>query len=114
MYYPYPSSCYERTYTVYSDGASIVYQPGDKPQRFLKNRVASTYTDAGVYTYYSYDPHGNVEWIIQDIPGLGKNYIRYEYNLISGNVLKVCYNEGKPDAFYHAYGYDEDNRIKSV
>ncbi|MCG8330054.1 MAG: hypothetical protein MI974_20320 [Chitinophagales bacterium] len=27
------------------------------------------------YTYYSHDPHGNVEWIIQDDPTLGMKYL---------------------------------------
>ena len=40
--------------------------------------------------------------------------IRYEYDLISGNVNKVSYQPGKPDQFYHKYEYDADNRITGV
>lgn len=110
------------TYTVYTESAGISYlNDGVTTQRYLQNRVSYSYTDADgdplttddqTYTYYSYDPHGNVEWLVQDIPGfLDKQYLRYEYDLVSGNVLKVAYNEGKTDQFYHRYAYDADNRI---
>lgn len=108
--------------TVYSTPASVMYF-GGKSQRYLQNRVSYVYSDVDgslvttndqVNTYYSYDPHGNVEWLIQDIPDLGKNYIAYEYDLISGNVIKVKYNEAFPDKFFHRYTYDTDKRIKSV
>ena len=65
-------------------------------------------------TCYSYDPHGNVEWLSQHIPGLGINYVRYEYDLISGNVNYVYFNEGTESQFIHKYEYDPDNRIIAV
>lgn len=104
----------EETYTVYSEEAGNVNYLG-KGQRFLQNRVSYTYTkslfgDKSV-TYFSYDPHGNVEWLIQDIPGLSKTYIGYDYDLISNKVTKVKYNETLPDQFFHKYEYDADNRI---
>lgn len=108
--------------TIYSTPASVMYF-GGKSQRYLQNRVSYVYSDVDgntgttndqVNTYYSYDPHGNVEWLIQDIPDIGKNYIGYEYDLISGNVIKVKYNEAFPDKFFHRYSYDTDKRIKSV
>jgi len=110
------------TYTVYTESAGVSYlNDGVTTQRYLQNRVSYSYTDADgdplttddqTYTYYSYDPHGNVEWLVQDIPGfLDKQYLRYEYDLVSGNVLKVAYNEGRTDQFYHRYAYDADNRI---
>ncbi|KAB2859612.1 MAG: hypothetical protein F9K09_01455 [Flavobacteriales bacterium] len=112
------------TYTVYTDLAPNISYLNDALtfQEHLQNRVSYTYTDEDgdvittkndqTYTYYSYDPHGNVEWLVQDIPGfLDKQYIRYEYDLVSGNVLKVSYNEGRMDQFYHRYTYDADNRI---
>jgi YD repeat-containing protein len=111
------------THTVYTNSANVSYLNDNvTTQRFLQNRISYTYTDEDgnpnstndqTYTYYSYDPHGNVEWLIQDIPGfVDKQYVRYEYDLVSGNVLKVCYNENKIDQFYHRYTYDADNRIK--
>src|SRR5690606_34362027 len=66
--------------------------------------------------------HGNVKTLIQDNKELAANanpdivalqYTRmdYEYDLISGNVHAVAYQKGKPDAWYHKYTYDGDNRI---
>jgi RHS repeat-associated protein len=115
------------THTVYTEPKEgINYFSEDKPQRNLQNRVSYTYTVNKVpvntpnelpkiaYTYYSYDVHGNVEWMVQDVPGMGKNYIAYEYDLISGKVLKVRYNEYRTDKFFHRYDYDEDNRLTKV
>ena len=112
------------TRTVYSVPATGINYFGGKPQRYLQNRVSYSFTDVDgdatntlgdkVITYYSYDPHGNVEWLIQDVPELGRNYIAYEYDLISGSVIKVRYNEEFSDKFFHRYTYDIDKRIKKV
>lgn len=121
------------TYTIYSArhthkatptkaGTDIGYLGGGQ-QAHLLNRVSYTYTDTDgssgtlddrTLTYYSYDAHGNVEWLAQEIPGLGRKYIRYEYDLISGKVLRVNYQEGQADEFYHRYEYDADNRLTTV
>ena len=70
-------------------------------------------------THYSYDVHGNVKRLIQDIPSLNvfnRNHsvIEYEYDLISGNVNRVWYNRGLAEQFMHRYRYDADNRITHV
>jgi RHS repeat-associated protein len=101
----------ERTYTVYTTAAGNISYINNKSQRYLQNRVSYSYTDDNVYTYYSYDPHGNVEWLIQDMPGLEKSYVRYEYDLISNKVLAVHYNETGADEFHHRYTYDTDQRL---
>ena len=94
----------------------------------LRNRVATvtyentddfnnnTYTTA---THYTYDEHGNVYELIQDLPALaalGKQYTHFDYNydLISGNVNKVTYQKGGVDQFIHKYEYDNDNRLHNV
>ncbi|MBS1937096.1 MAG: hypothetical protein JSS84_04715, partial [Bacteroidetes bacterium] len=74
---------------------------------------------------YRYDIHGNVKELIQDIPQLGTDggsngnptyvnhrykKLRYTYDLISGNVLRVDYGTGD-DQMHHRYTYDADNRI---
>ncbi len=108
------------TTTGYSDITSITYY--GKPQRYTQNRVSYTSVDTDPTvsgdehsTYYSYDSHGNVEWLVQDYPGgIGKNYIAYEYDLVSGKVLQVSYNEKRQDRFYHRYQYDAENRLKGV
>ena len=98
--------------TTYTLGAGVTYN--GKPQQNLRNRISRIYTHKGIATYYSYDPHGNVEWLIQELPEIGKKTLRYEYDLVSGNVLKVIYHEGTKEQFIHKYSYDEDNRITEV
>ena len=73
--------------------------------------MSYTYTADGVYTYYSYDPHGNVEWVMQELPGLGKSTARYDYDLISGKVLGLVYQEQKADRLHLRYKYDDDSRL---
>ncbi len=107
------------TKTVYTNPAAISYY--GQPQNNLQNRVSYSYVDNDptiigdeYYTYYSYDAHGNVEWLVQQDPDLGKNYIAYEYDLVSGKVLKVRYNENRADKYFHRYTYDAENRITNV
>jgi RHS repeat-associated protein len=108
------------TTTVYSASTGVTYY--GLPQRYLQNRVSYTYIDEDPlvsgdehYTYYSYDSHGNVEWLVQeDMGGLGRNYIAYAYDLVSGKVLQVRYNEKRSDRFFHRYTYDAENRLKHV
>lgn len=94
-------------------------------QRYLLNRVSSAYTDVDgadpttppdrVTTHYSYDPHGNVEWVIHEIPGMDAALkIDYEYDLISGKVLSVAHQRGYPDQFFVRYTYDLDQRLATT
>jgi len=86
-------------------------------QNNLRKRVAlSTYkenqADTVMHaTYYNYDLDGNVKTLYQQIAGLGIKQIDYEYDLISGKVNFVKYQDGKKDQFYYKYDYDADNRI---
>ncbi len=121
----------QRTTTTYSLPASgVAYAPPGAAasgggQRHLQNRVSYTQLDPDPNvsgdeqtTHYSYDPHGNVEWLCQKLPPVAGSefakYVRYEYDLISGKVLRVNYQENTPEQFYHRYGYDEDNRLTRV
>ncbi len=103
----------QKTVTWYGQKSDIFNQ--GHQQRYLLNRVSHTaHTNSNgetITTYFSYDPHGNVEWMVQDLPLLGKSIIEYEYDLISGNVTQVAFNKGRPDQFFHRYFYDADNRI---
>ncbi|ADR20259.1 hypothetical protein MATR_21250 [Marivirga tractuosa] len=105
----------EQTQTYYGGDPQLSYR--GEVQENLINRVSYVaHHQAGQVssTYYSYDAHGNVKWMVQDIPGMGRKTMAYEYDLVSGNVKEVAYNAGRPDAFYHAYEYDADNRITAV
>jgi|GEM_PF-732619 len=94
-------------------------------QKNLRNRVAAVTYDIdgnGEYdaaTHYSYDIHGNVHSMMQEMTPPGSTaplfkQIDYEYDLVSGNVNKVSYQPGERDAFYHRYSYDADNRLTEV
>lgn len=90
---------------------SAVYNSGQEMDGF--NHASAT--------YYSYDIHGNVDTLLQDYKQgtmADKNNrfkkIGYNYDLVSGKVNKVAYQPGMPDAFYHRYTYDAENRITNV
>ena len=94
----------------------------------LRNRIAAVafYDQSVSYslsyqtaTHYSYDIHGNVKRLVQDIPALSAysrklTYIDYEYDLVSGNVNKVWFQKGEAEQFMHRYRYDADNRLTHV
>ncbi|MGX5816614.1 RHS repeat domain-containing protein [Chitinophaga lutea] len=72
-------------------------------------------------TYYSYDAHGNVDTLLQDykegamaLAGNRYKKIVYDYDVISGKVNMVSYQPGAPDAFYHRYVYDAENKLTNV
>lgn len=118
-----PSVGEEITKTVYTSSFDGTLDNDREQGDYLRNRVSYSYFDFDgneatledrTYTVYNYDPHGNVNWLVQVIPGLGQKVIEYTYDLLSGNVLQVAYNPGQEDQFYHKYAYDEDNRIKEV
>lgn len=123
------------TYTTQTNETYLHRSGPEWKQRYLRNRVskrtANPETAKEVTTVYSYDPHGNVEWLGQYLPGLGDdpdipgwnkddplmigaNFVRYEYDLISGNVKQVLYDEGWGDRFYQRYSYDADQRLVQV
>jgi len=106
-------------------------------QQNLRNRVSYSEVfgndpDAGgtaVYhnsaTYYTYDIHGNVGTLLQDYGNsasanpMNQNGNRfktmaYNYDLISGKVNSVAYQDGYADAVYHRYSYDDENRLTVV
>ncbi|SDR89064.1 RHS repeat-associated core domain-containing protein [Mucilaginibacter mallensis] len=107
--------------TVSGNTNGIATLPG---QSNLRKRVAaSTYTETQGSpvlraTYYNYDIDGNVKTLWQQVDGIYQNStntglkrIDYEYDLVSGKVNFVRYQDGQPDAFYYQYNYDADNRL---
>ncbi|WP_339869279.1 RHS repeat-associated core domain-containing protein [uncultured Algoriphagus sp.] len=88
-------------------------------QEHLRNRVSYTaHLEKGkadtLLTAYSYDPHGNVKSLLQQIPGLAHKITSYKYDQISGNVNYVFYQPGTAEQLIHHYTYDADNRIETV
>lgn len=97
-------------------------------QEHLQRRVASvTYeerftSDSMDYDYglhFSYDIHGNVRTLVME-DALLRNFdlhlkrIDYDYELLSGNVREVAYQQHQADARFHRYAYDANNRLEGV
>jgi RHS repeat-associated protein len=122
------SSRMEITLTHYDDSylPGIAQKFGDLGQQNLRMRVASTFTfetaaklaidDYNHATHFSYDIAGNVYKLIQDYRNsiLGDKTIDYDYDLQSGKVNKVTYQQGAMDQFIHKYKYDAANRLTQV
>lgn len=98
------------------------YSPDNQRNRIMAVIYQDTYsTNINAYesaSYYNYDVHGNVDFLIQaynDSIMRRHNHhikcVKYEYDLVSGNVKEVIYNLLQKDQFIHRYAYDADNRI---
>lgn len=95
-------------------------------QNNIRNRVSSSgyyanssATDPEHGSYYDYDIHGNVKALARRITALeeiaqGLKITQYDYDLISGKVNRVIYQEGEADQYLHVYQYDEENRLTLV
>ena len=81
--------------------------------------------DANAYTsalHYVYDVHGNIKTFIsqdENVASATLKYKRvdYEYDLLSGNVHAVHYEDWDDlddDEFHHRYSYDANNRLTEV
>ncbi|SFW68257.1 RHS repeat-associated core domain-containing protein [Sinomicrobium oceani] len=104
----------EQQFTVYDAGESISVGSGARKQAFAAGNVARTYNDHTT-TWYSYDIYGRVNWIVQDIPGIGKKTIDYEYHPVSGLVSQVVYQKDVgAERFIHRYTYDKTDRLIKV
>ena len=126
----------ERTKTFYDNTNIIDAQTGtvivdNSQQTFLRNRVSAVavYEEGetiGAVTRYSYDIHGNVEQLWQQLPRVAisenteediifpEKTVRYIYDLLSGKVNQVVFQEGLDDEFRHKYTYDGDNKLTQV
>jgi RHS repeat-associated protein len=127
------------TVTTY-DTANELIEPELK-QRNLRNQVSwkglfnkavdmsNGSPNVAAATYYSYDIMGNIDTLVQDY-GNGNRYpdvanamdttgnrfkkIVYDFDLVSGKVNMLTYQQGYADAFYHSYVYDAENRMTNV
>lgn len=75
-------------------------------------------------SHYKYDYLGNVKTVVHQnkkmaldlaetdaLDEMGFVRVDYTYDLISGNVLQVAYQNNKRDQFHHKYEYDANNRL---
>ncbi|MHA4894145.1 RHS repeat domain-containing protein [Pedobacter sp. PWIIR3] len=106
------------TQTVYDAAPAVTGGvPSGLTQNNLRKRIAaSIYRENAAATninasYYDYDLSGNVKTLYQQVSGLGVKKIGYEYDLASGKVNFVGYQQGQNDAFYYGYKYDAENRL---
>jgi len=93
------------------DYSCIKYdQPVDGNQNYLTGQVSKTENENS-FTLYSYDEFGQLKWSRQRIKNTTLNKaIDYTYDYF-GNVTQVAYQTGQPDAFYHHYQYDVNQRL---
>ncbi|NII28603.1 hypothetical protein HB364_26200 [Pseudoflavitalea sp. X16] len=103
-------------------------------QRNMRNRVSYvTYTEHNnpaahnQGTFYTYDILGNVDTLLQDYGcgncgveatynmmnrnGNARKKFTYQYDLISGKVNMMMYQNGWSDMWLHRYTYDAENRL---
>jgi YD repeat-containing protein len=116
--------------------ASVYFTVPDHQPINLRNKVSCIqYEDdanvtSGEYNnaiFYSYDEHGNVQWIVtenaslpDELCGSAPHYnmrfkkVSYEYDLLSGKMLNTTYQKDEDDQFIHKFFYDDDNRLHEV
>ncbi|PKD18732.1 hypothetical protein APR41_17635 [Salegentibacter salinarum] len=86
-------------------------------QAFTAGNVAKTFTENPETTtsWYSYDVYGRVQWVVQDIPGLGAKTIDYEYDPATSNVTKVYFQKhNTQELFLHRYSYNDVGELVKV
>nr|WP_299213970.1 RHS repeat-associated core domain-containing protein [uncultured Allomuricauda sp.] len=83
--------------------------------KFLSGNVAATQNDQCT-TLYSYDVYGRLEWLVQNINGMGGiiKTLDYEYDPITGVVTKVIYQKDASDEFIHRYAYNNADELIKV
>lgn len=125
------------TKSIYDEAfiASIANEFESRKQSYLRNRISTVlYSDLGVPTesrydhasHFDYDLSGNLKELVQDFKKLNElispdlarkhqyKHISYHYDLLTGNVKEIAYQNGRQEQFYHWYEYDADNRLLSV
>lgn len=82
-----------------------------------RNSVTSS-TDYNSAVHYQYDINGNVKRLWQEYKksatGTAINMVKdlqYNYDLVSGKVNHLLYQQGRGDQFVYKYEYDPDNRL---
>ncbi|MBR5695369.1 MAG: hypothetical protein IKX43_03935 [Paludibacteraceae bacterium] len=113
---------------IYNSPVNKIRKAFGGDQKHLRNRIAtilyqkeynSDPTQYDYATHYSYDIHGNVAVLVQDMPELesiGQRFkrINYEYGIVSGKVISMNYQPGQPDGYSLRYEYDDENRLTRV
>jgi RHS repeat-associated protein len=109
------------TKTIYDEPVSSFQDFNTSRKRVTASIYLENKSDTeGDSTLYNYDIIGNVKTLVQHVKALvavdatnGKKRIDYEYDLVSGKVNTVSYQQDKGDQFFYKYSYDADNRVVS-
>lgn len=122
----------EQTFTIYDDYkdfttsygvpanldlAALLTSKGLNAAQYVPNNlsgnVAVTFNDVS-FTWYSYDLYGRLEWMVQNVIGLGLKTVHYYYDH-NGNVKKVIYQKDvASEMFVHQYTYQVDGALLTV
>lgn len=114
------------TITTYDEPSPFFAANFPAGQKRLRNRVAvikyqTTYgTDAYVMAY-SYDALGKAKRVVQYYPVLGLSsreaataITDYTFDKLSGKVICMVHQPGRPDQFIHWFSYDAAKRLTMV
>jgi RHS repeat-associated protein len=101
------------------DNAGLAAAISGYTQRYVNGRISKSYNSNST-SWYSYNEQGQMEWMVQAIPGLGAvpgagvKTIHYEYGLL-GNLKRTIYQKGtSAERFDHKYDYDANLRLSNV
>ncbi|MCC3157863.1 hypothetical protein LJ737_11490 [Hymenobacter sp. 15J16-1T3B] len=103
--------CFERK-SLWYDVPTNDPQLNGHAQDFVLGVVAKSSNGAAT-SWFSYDELGRMVWMLQEDPVLGLKTVEYTYDF-NGNALEVAYQKGQPDAFFHHYEYDADQRMRAA
>ena len=82
-------------------------------QHNLAGNVVTSWNNES-QSWYSYDLYGRLEWMVQNVNGLGVKTIHYEYDA-KGQVKKVIYEKDNlSELFVHQYTYNFNGGLVSV
>lgn len=107
------SRCTDYNFITYDvPGSNFISDANHTAQSGVNLEVSKT-ENANATTWYSYDEFGQVAWTKQNIVGLGTKTVDYTYDYF-GNVTEVAFQKAQPDAYYHHYTYDVNQRLTQV
>lgn len=81
---------------------------------YLPGMISYTENSDGAKTWHNYNEEGQLAWLVQDIPGLGKKTIDYSYDF-NGKITRVIFQKNTAaETFVHYYEYNADMQLAAV
>lgn len=110
-----------RTFYDSDPSSGITYNLSNTRGRIAKVAYWATYPSSSTdlprhAAMYSYDIQGNVKQLYRYTQSLGilgqeLKCVNYDFDVISGKVEKLTYQQNKADQYIHQYKYDAENRL---